>query len=212
MEISVTSNIKEVAANFRELSEKGVNYATKNAINDVLFDLRKEFPQEIKSVFDKPVAFTTNPNAWEVQKAQAQRLVGEIKMRPLQAEYMRYQVYGGIEKPKKKAIPVPTAGGKMRAPHGGLKKSWKTGFGDPKFFVGVPKQKKGGGGKIKPIPGIYRRLGKNKKIRLEVSFEKQTEYNQKWDYQKTAEKVFRQRFNDAFRRRLEEQVARLKKV
>jgi hypothetical protein len=131
-------------------------------------------------------------------------------MRPLQAEYMRYQVYGGIEKPKKKAIPVPTATGKMRATHGGLKKSWKTVFSDPNYFAGVPKQKKGGGGKIKPIPGVYRRLAKNRKIRLEISFEQQTKYIQKWCYQKTAERVFRQRFNDIFRRRLDEQVARMK--
>lgn len=220
MQISVESNIREVLSEFQRISHVSVQYAISYAINDTLFDLRNSLPNEIEEVFDKPVPFTTTPNAWEISKSRTQSLEGAIRMRPMQAEYMKFQVYGGTEQPKKKAIPVPSAKGSMRASHGGLKKSWKAAFGnDRRYFSGIPKQASGGGGNIKPVPGLYRRYGKSKwnkrlqkhtggYLKLQVSFETETQYGQRWDFHAFAAGYFQTQFEDNFRRRMREQIAR----
>lgn len=220
VQVSVESNIREVLSEFDRISHVSVQYAISYAINDTLFELRKSLPNELEEVFDQPVAFTTSPNAWEVDKSRAQTLEGEIRMRPLQAEYMKFQVYGGTELPKKKAIPVPSAQGSMRASHGGLKKSWKNAFGnDRRYFTGIPKQSRNGSGNIKPIPGLYRRYGKSKwnkrlqkhtggYLKLQVSFESETQYSKRWDFHAFASHYFQAQFEENFRRRMQEQLSR----
>lgn len=59
MQISIRRNIKEVTRNLSRLEKRSVPNATRNAINDTLFGLGKEFSKEIQSVFDIPVSFTT---------------------------------------------------------------------------------------------------------------------------------------------------------
>lgn len=219
MNIKIESNIKKVLSEFDRISNLGVSYAISNSINDVLFEMRKNMPNEIERAFDKPVPFTTNPYAWDIDKARRTDLIGILKAKPAQNEYLRWQVYGGTETPKKRAIPVPSKTSLMRADHGGLKKSWKKAFGDDKrYFTGVPRVT-ASGGKVDPIPGLYRRYRKtrwDKKehrhrggyLRMEVSFESSTNYQKKWDFYGVAAKFFEQRFEQRFRERLQEQLNR----
>jgi len=214
MNISVESNVKEVLSEFDRISNLSIPFAIKEGINDTFFQMRQELPGVVESEFDKPVAFTKSPYAWDVEKAQKYALVGMIKMKPLQAEYMRFQVYGGTEYPKKRGIPVPTAGGKMKASHGGLKKTWKAALNDKMYFSGKPK-----GAKWASSPaGVWRRTatkvskktGRRTKgrLRLELSWESATHYQERWDFHAYATKYFQARFSDNFRKRLQEQLAR----
>lgn len=223
VQVSLESNIRGVLSEFERISHVSVQYAISYAINDTLFDMRRDVGNEIKSVFEHPRdPFTIAPWAWEVERAKSGALVGAIKMKPAQAAYMRYQVYGGTEMPsggKKRAVPVPSTNGAMRADHGGLKKSWKNAFGNHRYFSGVPKQAKVGNGKVKPIPGLYRRYGKSKwnkrlqehtggYLKLQVSWEDSTTYSKKWDFHAYAYGFFQAQFEENFRRRMQEQLAR----
>ena len=211
MQISVKSNIKEVTRNLSALEKKYVPNATRNAINETLFGLRKALPDEMRSVFDDPVSFTTSTNAWYIKKAQKGSLQGVLHLKRTQQKYLQYQIYGGQEKPeggKQKAIPVPQA--KYKARHGGLKRNWKAILDRPQYFSGTVK-KKGGGRESRP--GIYLRIGKRKwsksekrmvgqKFRLEVGWEDKSSYKARLHLQKYSDRYIDRHFAKHFREKL----------
>jgi len=219
MNITIESNIKSVLKEFDQMLSKDIPYAIKDALNDTMFELRKEMPAEIERVFDKPTVFTKSVNAWEVEKANMQSLVGVIKLKPAQNDYLKWQVYGGTETPRKRAIPMPELKGKgklVSSTHGGLQKGWKKVFGDKqKYFSGVPKGAKEGG-KMLPIVGVYERVSKTKwdkkkkrhsgKIMLLLTWEDKLEYNKKWDFHYFASTEFDKRFSINFRTRVQKAV------
>ena len=200
MRISVRSNIKEVSKGLSALEKKYVPNATRNAINETLFGLRKALPDEMRSVFDEPVSFTTRPSAWQVDKSGKHELQGEIKLKRQQASYLKYQVYGGRRTPIRKAIPVPRKS--QMARHGGLKKNWKALLDKPNYFTGSLK------GRTDSTPGIYRRLGvsaKNpggKRLRLEISWEKKTDYQKRFHFHEYSERYVKRHFRSHFRKKL----------
>lgn len=123
MQVLLRSNIKGVTKNLGTLEKKYVPNAIRKVINETLFGLKKAHPEEIKSVFEEPVSFTTHQSAWFVGKAKKTSLSGLIKLKQAQASYLRLQVCGGTAQPKRRTIPVPRP--VQRVHHGGLKKIWK---------------------------------------------------------------------------------------
>lgn len=212
MNISISHNIAEVKAEFDGIKDTSLPYAISQAMNDVLFDMRTtELPREISSVFDKPVAFTTSPNAWNLNKATKDNLTASIQMQPLQAQYMQYQIFGGVELPKGSSIPIPQ--GTQKAEHGGLKRNWKSVMQKAKTFNGVPK------GHTNAPGGVWLRVGKQyqKKTKgspgkhtgnivLQYAFVKKEMYQKKWDFQKQGGDYFKANFDAKFRIRLQQQL------
>lgn len=204
MQVSIRSNIKDVLRDFQDVKQQHVPMALVLAINDTLFELRQEYPKQMQAVFDKPVPFTTNPNAWQITKATRSTATGVIKLKELQASYLQWQVYGGVRSPKKRAIAIPQASGGLMAWHGGLKRDWKKALSNKKkYFSGVPK------GMPNATPGIYQRLGVTKKrpsgqrIRLEVAWEKSASYSKRWDVYESSYNYVRVHFEANFRKRLQ---------
>lgn len=201
MQISIKSDIKNVLREFQDIKETSIPYAISGAINDTLFELRKVYGNEMKSVFDKPVNFTTMPGAWNVDKANKHALTGTIKLKDVQASYLEWQIDGGHRTPKKRAIPIPQEGGAAIASHGGLKRNWKGILTDKaRYFSGVPK----GGGR----PGVYKRLGVGKKspggkrIRLELAWEDGADYTKRFKFYESSYFHAHRLFVDKFRQRL----------
>ena len=207
MQISIRSDIKRTLKDFKDIRQKSIPYAISQAINDTLFDLRKELPKEMRSVFDEPVSFTTADKAWDVDKAEPKKAIGVIKLRRAQASYLKWPIRGGVQRPKGKAIPVAQKKGKLTAAHGGLIQDWSERLEDKKtYFSGTPT-----GGR----PGIYRRLGKRRwskrkkemigqKIRLEVGWEKRSDYKEgMWDFYESTHGYVQRNFAKNFRRRLQ---------
>jgi len=200
MQVSIKSDIRAVMREFRDVKEKSIPYALAGAINDTLFDLRKIYPQEMKGVFDKPVPFTTMPSAWQIHKASRSMRTGTIRLKDVQASYLKWQVYGGLRTPRKRAIPIPQAGGSAIAAHGGLKRNWKRLLDDPRYFSGTPK----GGGR----PGIYKRLGTSKKnaggkrIRLELAWEDNAMYGKMWRFEESTQFRVHRLFSDNLKKRM----------
>lgn len=205
MQVSVRTEIKSVLRDFRDLNDKDVKYAVKNAINDTLFDMRKVLGDDMRGTFDRPTRFTTAPSAWVVDKAQVSRPVGIVRLKDIQASYLHWQAYGGTRFPKKRAIPIPKEGGAaISKAHGGLKRNWRRLLDDKqRYFSGTPK----GGGR----PGIYKRLGVTKatpggkKIRLELAWEKSAKYSRRWRYEESANRYVARTFESNFRKRLQAQ-------
>ncbi len=204
MQVSIRSNIKDVLRDFSDVKKQHVPGALSLAINDTLFELKKLYPAEMKQVFDKPVPFTTNPNAWQVKKSTKTMLTGIIRLKDVQASYLHWQITGGTRTPKKRMIPIPQQGGSQTAYHGGLKRNWKAVLANKsKFFSGVPK------GFPSATPGVYMRMGVTKKrkaghrIRLEIAWEPKAEYGKRWNLYESSYNLVRRTFETNFRKRLQ---------
>lgn len=159
MYLSVKTDVEDIMKDVEGIRSRAIPYAISQAINDTLFDMRQKLSEEEASVFDKPVAFTTNLNAWEIDKATPAYAIGEIKAKPAQDAYLLWQVWGGERKAKKKAIGVPKEGGDVYAWHGGLTKGWKKVFENKqKYFSGTPKNQRwtDSAGRVKS--GVWKRV------------------------------------------------------
>ena len=58
MKIDVKTNIKEVTKDLSRTQKKQIPFATANAINATLFQLRKEMGKQTKKKLDNPTPFT----------------------------------------------------------------------------------------------------------------------------------------------------------
>jgi hypothetical protein len=204
MNISVETDIIRIMNDFQDLRSKSVPYAISQAINDTLFNMRTPLSEEEKSVFDKPVPFTTSVGAWEINRSSANALVGDISLRPDRESYLHLQVFGGTRVPKKKALAIPQEGGVAIASHGGLKRNWKVLLKDKgKYFSGIPK------GHPNARPGVYRRLGASKsnkagyKLQLHVAWENAATYKKRFYFFDLAERYVQENFSKNFERRLQ---------
>ena len=219
MQISVRSNIKEVTRGLSRLEKKYVPKATRNAINETLFGLGKALSREMQSVFDEPTAFTTGgekKSPFIYEKADLSKFAGEIRFKKKQAAYLRWQVYGGTQKPKKRAIPVPTK--VKRNKYGNLAKGWQKILQKPHHFSGVPKGTKvtGTGGysgyanqyAYLVSAGIWKRMGATKKnpagtwLQLQISWEEKTEYQKQFHFHEFSRRYIKRHFAKNFREKL----------
>ena len=104
MKVNVESNIKEITKWTTNAQKKQIPFATQNAINTTLFQLRKEMGKQLDKKLDRPTPFTKR--GFFVDKAKKNLLVGFLIMKDVVANYMQYQVDGGI-RTDSKFIPIP---------------------------------------------------------------------------------------------------------
>lgn len=77
--LSVKWDDLRLARKFSALEQKQLPFATANALNDALFDVRDDWKDNIGQVFDRPTALTQN--AVLVKKATKRELVAEVFLR-----------------------------------------------------------------------------------------------------------------------------------
>ena len=104
--INIKSNVKEITKDLKREQKKQIPFATMIAINNTLFQLRKEMGKQTTKKLDRPTPFTQR--GFLVEKASKKNLKGMLYIRDEVAKYLKYQIEGGIRTPKKKKIGVPT--------------------------------------------------------------------------------------------------------
>ena len=104
MQINVKSNIKEITKFTTNVQKKQIPFATSVAINNTLFDLKKEMAKQMDKKLDRPTPFTKR--GFFINKAKKNLLVGVLLMKDIVANYMQYQIEGGTRNTGKR-IPVP---------------------------------------------------------------------------------------------------------
>ena len=93
MQVSVKSNIKEIAKWTTNAQKKQIPFATSVAINNTLFDLKKEMSKQMDKKLDRPTPFTKR--GFLINKAKKNLLIGILLMKDVVARYMQYQIEGG---------------------------------------------------------------------------------------------------------------------
>jgi hypothetical protein len=185
--------IKQTAPNsFKKsmngLAKKQMPFAGAMALTRTAWDMKKkELDPGLDKHLDRPTPFTKK--AIRVQKARKNHLVAYVRVAPLQARYLRYQVKGGTRRPHKKALLVPV--GQRLNKYGNMPRSTVSKLmQNPKVFSGIPHGR--------TQPGIYKRLGPKgrKKLHLMVAYEKRASYEKRFHFYQLAERQAKRSFNN----------------
>ena len=191
MQVSVKSNIKEITKWTTNAQKKQIPFATSVAINNTLFDLKKEMAKQMDKKLDRPTPFTKR--GFFINKAKKNLLVGVLLMKDIVANYMHYQIEGGTRQTGKR-IPVPYQ------PNARLNK-----FGNIiGKKTGLIKKSTQFMGTVGGTEGVYERTKDG--LKLIIGFERSVNYTPRFPFYIIASKfsnsVFDKNFTKAFNRAL----------
>lgn len=191
MQVSVKSNIKEITKFTTNVQKKQIPFATSVAINNTLFDLKKEMAKQMDKKLDRPTPFTKR--GFFINKAKKNLLIGVLLMKDIVANYMQYQIEGGTRTTGKQ-IPVPYK------PNARLNK-----FGNIiGKRTGLIKKNTQFIGNVSGTEGVYERTKQG--LKLIIGFERSVTYRPRFPFYVIATKfsnaVFDRKFAKAFDRAL----------
>ena len=191
MQVSVKSNIKEITKFTTNVQKKQIPFATSVAINNTLFDLKKEMAKQMDKKLDRPTAFTKR--GFFINKAKKNLLIGVLLMKDIVANYMQYQIEGGTRTTGKQ-IPVPYK------PNARLNK-----FGNIiGKRTGLIKKNTQFIGNVSGTEGVYERTKQG--LKIIIGFERSVTYRPRFPFYVIATKfsnaVFDRKFAKAFDRAL----------
>lgn len=186
--INVSTNIKEVTKNLKRKEKKQIPFATMIAINDTLFQLRKEMGKQTIKKLDRPTPFTQK--GFMVRKANKKNLLGMLFIKKDVAKYLKYQIEGGIRSSNKK-IGVPTGKSKLNK-YGNI----------PGRKKGLIRNKKQKIMTIKDMTGVFEEH-KDRTLSLMVAFKDRVVYPAIFPFYKIGQKFISSVFDKNFRKALD---------
>lgn len=203
MTISVRTNALQVARRMGQRGSKQIPFATKNAVNDTLFDVRSHL---INRTF--PAAFASAPNkqfikqALRVDKAKDKHApTGSVHDR-FEYDWMERQARGGRKTPMtSRSLAVPHYGpGLKRTKRGPSQKRRPAELlkNRRKYFSGKPK------GFPSAAPGVWQRMGAGgrKKIRMVYAYTTSAKVRKEFKGYEDAAHVVKREFEGHMRKNL----------
>jgi hypothetical protein len=187
--ISIQSDVDKVAKKLRKDLQRQIPFATSRAINDVAFDARKAESAATKRYFDRPTPWIQK--GFRVKKSNKRNLMAKLFIPPDRWDRaMKLEVEGGVSG-KSHAIPINA----RRNRYGGLSRTQ------------IKNQINAKGAFVKEINGrlgVWKMQGrgKNKRLRLQVMFDKGLTYAPRFPFGKATDKAVRLRFPRTFDKRL----------
>ena len=88
---------------------KQVRFATAKALRDAAFAVKEAIPAAMRQQLDRPTEFTQRGTYVKPFKPDRDVLMAEVGFKPIQSNYLQYQVFGGSRRPTKKALRLPAA-------------------------------------------------------------------------------------------------------
>jgi hypothetical protein len=188
--INIKNNIKEATRGLSKTHKEQIPFATSNAINMTLFQLRKEMGKQTTKHLDRPTPFTQK--GFVVDKAKKTTLRGILFIKDIVASYLKFQIDGGTRSTGKN-IPIPYT------PNARLNK-----FGNiVGKRSGLVKKSNQYIGEVNGINGVWEKQ-KNGKNKLIIAFERSVNYRKRFPFYTIAEmfskNVFDKNFTKAFLR------------
>jgi len=224
MKISVKSNIKDVTKGLSRIQRKQIPFAASQTLNQLAFDLTKRKGKGVLGAatateFDKKKGKGSTPftqRNFFFDKSNKKNLTAHVYWDIRNAEYMRFQVKGGVRSPKSKAIVVPTKNAKKHLnAFGNFKKGAVTEMlrDKSKNFSGSPLGAKG------KSEGIWERYGRSskrggQKIRKIASYTQSARYSPRFPFVAIVQRSVNDKssgFNSKFRENLRRALASAKK-
>ena len=166
MQIKIKDNIKEFSKGLNKFQKKQMPFATAQAINNTLFGLKKEMGKQTVKKLDRPVPFTQR--GFLINKAKKTNQVGVLYIRPEVAEYLKYQIDGGVRSQATK-IPVPILKNKRLNKYGNIAGKRSGLVKGSKEFIGT----------IKGVTGVWKQQRKGQAPILLIKFHDSVRYDKK---------------------------------
>lgn len=106
MQIDLSSNLREVIGAVDLLFSDQVPFATAKALTDTARIVAAELPKGLQADLDQPTPFTQR--GFYSTQARKDKLEAEVGVKDTQARYLGYQIEGGVRKPTKVALRLPS--------------------------------------------------------------------------------------------------------
>jgi hypothetical protein len=110
MDISISSDLKQLTKKLNDIQLKQVPFATSQALNDVAYDSMVAVKHDMPKWIMSPTPFTVRGVRYK--RSTKRKLVSEVFIEPRVWAYLRYQVNGGTVS-KNKGVAVPTSKKKL---------------------------------------------------------------------------------------------------
>ena len=204
--LSVSSDVKKLTKRIDKQYRRQIPFVTSRALNSSAFDARSAVQKALPKFLDRPNPFTIK--GVQVGKSSKKKLIAAVGFASktfgklprnagtAPAEYMKRLIAGGVRKKKtNRGIPVPVNARLNK--FGNLSRNYlKNKVEAPRSFIAT----------IKGTEGIWetRGRGKNKSLRLLVSFKDRTTYPGglfplKTIVKNSVKKTFSRNFQKAFK-------------
>ena len=204
--LSVSSDVKKLTKRIDKQYRRQIPFVTSRALNSSAFDARSAVQKALPKFLDRPNPFTIK--GVQVGKSTKKKLIAAVGFASktfgklprnagtAPAEYMKRLITGGVRKKKtNRGIPVPVNARLNK--FGNLSRNYlKNKVESPRSFIAT----------IKGTEGIWetRGRGKNKSLRLLVSFKDRTTYPGglfplKTIVKNSVKKTFSRNFQKAFK-------------
>lgn len=113
LKINVSADLADIKRNLSIMQRDQVPFAASMALNETATDVARAITAQMDQYLDNPTPFTksayvSNRGKFKGKFANKRTLVAILIPGKVQAEYLRYQIAGGLRVPKQKAILVPT--------------------------------------------------------------------------------------------------------
>lgn len=203
--LSIKADVDAAERMLSDIGRKQLPFATAMALNDTAADVKEREERGIEQEFDRPTPFTKR--ALYVRRATKSRLAAQVGVKPVQAEYLRLQVTGGVRRPKRRALVVP-AGARLNR-YGNLPKGALGRLGKRANVFATSQGKRRA---AHLPPGIYQRTGGRAggRVKMLVAFEPRASYAARWQFHPVAMRRARAVFFDHFVGRMRQAMATAK--
>ena len=204
MRFSVEDDLKRLSKQLTTVQKEQIPFAVSIAINNVTSDVANALTVQMSRYLDNPTPFTLKTyqsrfGTFKGIKATKRKLYADMVPGKVQAEYLKWQIEGGVRKPKQKAIIVPT----KLAP---LNKYGNISPGNRKKIIAGKGQFFSAGQKEGKTPGIYKRIGDGR-IQPMALYVERAEYKAIFPVDKIVGGVVKNRFGLRFEQALKRALA-----
>tara|TARA_Y100000310_G_C20692887_1_gene823516 strand:+ start:4018 stop:4620 length:603 start_codon:yes stop_codon:yes gene_type:complete len=166
--MTVSVDIATSIKHLNNIQRKQIPFATSKALNQTAFDSIKTLSKQTLTKIDTPTKFTQK--AFQVKKSKKTNLIAKVFIKPIQAKYFKYLIWGGTRTASGRRLNVPSTNTRLNKfgniPRTRVPKLLQ----DSKHFSGIPKGRSG-----QDSAGIWKRGGKN--IKMVIAFQQSTSYD-----------------------------------
>ena len=111
IELNISDNIKDVQKTLTRLERQQLPFATALALTQTAADAKAAIDKQLPQKLDRPTRFTLN--AIGVTRATKRLLESTVFVKPIQAEYLKWQIEGGVRRTSGYGTAVPTKNAKL---------------------------------------------------------------------------------------------------
>lgn len=110
--LNLSSNVAEVLR-FTDRFSSQYRFAVAVALTNTAREVAREMPAETERALDRPTSYTKG--GFYATPANKETLTAVVGVKDKQAEYLKWQVDGGVRAPKRKALRLPGSGVDLNA-------------------------------------------------------------------------------------------------